>query len=210
MKRFPDGGGVALTFGLVSGARAQSGNVATGPDPEFVRDVESEKAAKHELEVARHYFKNKKAYYAAFKRSEELAVGYPEFYKIDEVLYIAGMSSLYLSEGKGKQKPPASTPEKLEEFSPENMRVTARDYLTRLVNDYPKSNFLKEAKEALSRLGEAKRRPRINSSSSDRARAGRARPSRSTLFISHSRRTQTGVIARGRFGGVRRGRDAVR
>src|SRR3712207_8089147 len=56
------------------------------PDPSAVRDVESEAAAKHELEVARHYFKNKKAYYAAFKRSEELAAGYPEFYKLDEVL----------------------------------------------------------------------------------------------------------------------------
>ena len=147
--------GVALTFGFMVEARAQTGTVAAGPDPSAVRDVESEKAAKHELEVARHYFKNKKAYYAAFKRSEELAAGYPEFYKIDEVLYIAGMSSLYLSEGKGKQKPPASTPEKAEEFSPENMRVTARDYLTRLVNDYPKSDFLKEAKEALARLGGA-------------------------------------------------------
>jgi outer membrane protein assembly factor BamD (BamD/ComL family) len=148
--------GIALTLSVASAARAQSGNVAAGPDQEMVRDVESEKAAKHELEVARHYFKNKKAYYAAFKRCEELAAGYPEFYKIDEVLYIAGMSSLYLSEGKGKQKPPASTPEKKEEFSPENMRATARDYLTRLVNDYPKSNFRKEAQEALSRLGEAK------------------------------------------------------
>src|SRR3954468_6138227 len=146
--------GVALTLGLAAGARAQTGSVSAGPDPSAVRDVESEKAAKHELEVARHYFKNKKAYYAAFKRCEELAAGYPEFYKIDEVLYIAGMSSLYLSEGKGKQKPPASpaiaspspsggkgrqkppasTPEKKEEFSPENMRETARDYLTRLVN----------------------------------------------------------------------------
>jgi len=147
--------GLALTLGLASGARAQSGTVAAGPDKEMMRDVESEKAAKHELEVARHYFKNKKAYYAAFKRCEELAAGYPEFYKIDEVLYIAGMSSLYLSEGKGKQKPPASTPEKKDEFSPENMRETARDYLTRLVNDHPKSNFLKDAKEALARLGEA-------------------------------------------------------
>ena len=147
--------GIALALGLASGARAQSGTVAAGPDPSAVRDIESEKAAKHELEVARHYFKNKKAYYAAFKRCEELAAGYPEFYKIDEVLYIAGMSSLYLSEGKGKQKPPASTPEKKDEFSPENMRETARDYLTRLVNDHPKSNFLKDAKEALARLGEA-------------------------------------------------------
>ena len=150
-------GGVALALGLTAGAaRAQSGSVAVGPDAAVMRDVESEKAAKHELEVARHYFKNKKAYYAAFKRCEELAAGYPEFYKIDEVLYIAGMSSLYLSEGKGKQKPPASTPEKKEEFSPENMRVTARDYLTRLVNDHPASDFRKEAQDALSRLGDAK------------------------------------------------------
>ena len=147
--------GIALSLGLAAGARAQTGTVAAGPDPSAVRDVESEKAAKHELEVARHYFKNKKAYYAAFKRCEELAAGYPEFYRIDEVLYIAGMSSLYLSEGKGKQKPPDSTPEKKEEFSPGNMRATARDYLTRLVNDHPKSDFLKDAKEALARLGEA-------------------------------------------------------
>jgi outer membrane protein assembly factor BamD (BamD/ComL family) len=151
--------GIALVLGLASGARAQTGTVAAGPDPSAMRDIESEKAAKHELEVARHYFKNKKAYYAAFKRCEELAAGYPEFYKIDEVLYIAGMSSLYLSEGKGKQKPPASTPEKKEEFSPENMRATARDYLTRLVNDHPKSDFLEEAKEALARIGDAKPNP---------------------------------------------------
>ena len=72
------------------------------------------------------------------------------------MLYIAGMSSLYLSEGKGKQRPPASTPEKKEEFSPENMRATARDYLTRLVDGHPKSNFRKEAQEALARLGEEK------------------------------------------------------
>lgn len=149
--------GVALALGLAAAdARAQSESPAIGPDAAAMRDVESEKAAKHELEVARHYFKNKKAYYAAFKRCEELAAGYPEFYRIDEVLYIAGMSSLYLSEGKGKQKPPASTPEKKEEFSPENMRETARDYLTRLVNDHPRSDFRKEAQQALALLGEAK------------------------------------------------------
>ena len=149
--------GVALAVGLgASGARAQSGTVAVGPDPAAVKDVESEKSAKHELEVARHYFKNKKAYYAAFKRCEELAAGYPEFYRLDEVLYIAGMSSLYLSEGKGKQKPPASTPEKADEFSPENLRATAREYLTRVVEDFPQSSFRKDAQEALARLGTGK------------------------------------------------------
>lgn len=146
-------GGVALACGLTVGARAQTTTGPGGPPPEILRDVESEKAAKHELEVARHYFKNKKAYYAALKRSEELAAGYPEFYKIDEVLYIAGMSSLYLSEGKGKQKPNASTPEKKEEVSPENLRASARDYLTRLVNEHPQSSFVKEAQAALATLG---------------------------------------------------------
>jgi len=149
--------GVALAFLFgAAGASAQSGTVAAGPDPSAVRDVESEQAAKHELEVARHYFKNKKAYYAAFKRCEELAAGYPEFHKLDEVLYIAGMSSLYLAEGKGKQKAPATTPDKSENLTPENLRATARDYLTRLVNDFPKSDYRKEAQEALARLGEAK------------------------------------------------------
>jgi outer membrane protein assembly factor BamD (BamD/ComL family) len=155
MKRFTlavCGVALALSFGAQA-ARAQSGTVAAGPDPSTLRDLESDAAAKHELEVARHYFKNKKAYYAAFKRCEELAAGYPEFYKLDEVLYMAGMSSLYLSEGKGKQKPPASTPEKAQEFSPESLRATAREYLSRVVGDFPKSDFRKEAQEALARLG---------------------------------------------------------
>ncbi|HJQ32629.1 MAG TPA: outer membrane protein assembly factor BamD [Pyrinomonadaceae bacterium] len=146
--------GVALALGLgAQAARAQSGNVAAGPDPSTVKDVETEAAAKHELEVARHYFKNKKAYYAAFKRCEELAAGYPEFAKLDEVLYIAGMSSLYLSEGKGKQKAPAASPDKSETYTPETFRANARDYLSRLVNDFPKSDFRKDAQEALARLG---------------------------------------------------------
>jgi outer membrane protein assembly factor BamD (BamD/ComL family) len=155
MKRFTltvCGVALALAFGA-GAARAQSGTVAAGPDPSTVRDVESDVAAKHELEVARHYFKNKKAYYAAFKRCEELAAGYPEFYKLDEVLYMAGMSSLYLAEGKGKQKLPTATPEKAQEFSPENLRANARDYLSRLVSDFPKSDFRKDAQEALARLG---------------------------------------------------------
>lgn len=158
MKRFmltACGASLAVLFGAAA-ARAQTGTVAAGPDPSTVTDVDSDKSAKHELEVARHYFKNKKAYYAAFKRCEELAAGYPEFNKIDEVLYIAGMSSLYLSEGKGKQKAPATTPDKSQSFTPESLRETAREYLTRLVNDYPRSDFRDDAQKALARMGEAK------------------------------------------------------
>jgi outer membrane protein assembly factor BamD (BamD/ComL family) len=118
-------------------------------------DIEAEKSATHELKVARHYFKSKKAYYASYKRADELVAGYPEFSHLDEALFIAGMSSIYLSEGKGKQLPPKSPPEKAQEFAPDVLRANARLFLSRLVKDYPKSDFLKEAEAALSQLGDA-------------------------------------------------------
>jgi outer membrane protein assembly factor BamD (BamD/ComL family) len=135
-------------------ARAQSGTVAAGPA--VARDADAEKSAKHELEVARHYFHNKKAYLASYKRADELIAGYPEFSKLDEVLYIAGMSGFYLSQGKGKQALPKAEPGKQPEFTPEDLRENARAYLSRLVKDYPKSSFRKEAEETLSQLGGAK------------------------------------------------------
>ncbi|HYY95770.1 MAG TPA: outer membrane protein assembly factor BamD [Pyrinomonadaceae bacterium] len=146
---------VALALsGAAAGARAQSGTVAAGPA--VARDADAEKSAKHELEVARHYFHNKKAYLASYKRADELIAGYPEFSKLDEVLYIAGMSGFYLSQGKGKQALPKAEPGKQPEFTPEDLRENARAYLSRLVKDYPKSSFRKEAEETLSQLGGAK------------------------------------------------------
>ena len=136
-----------------SAARAQSGSVAGERSAPAVKDADSEKSASHELEVARYYFKNKKAYLAAYQRMDELIAGYPEFSHLDEALYIAGMSSLYLSEGKGKQQAPKTPAEKAAEFTPEALRDKARDYLTRLVNDYPNSNFRKDAQAALTQLG---------------------------------------------------------
>jgi outer membrane protein assembly factor BamD (BamD/ComL family) len=150
-----------LTLGAVvlasafaaSPVRAQSGSVAKGPDPSVVKDDDSEKSALHELEVARHYFKMKKAYVAAYKRTNELIAGYPQFSRLDEVLYIAGMSGLYLSEGKGKQALPKGTPEETQEFTPEVLRGEARTYLTRLVEGFPESKFRKQAEEALRSIG---------------------------------------------------------
>jgi outer membrane protein assembly factor BamD (BamD/ComL family) len=147
--------GLALAVSLAGpAARAQTGTVAAGPA--VARDPDAEKSAKHELEVARHYFRNKKAYLASFKRADELIAGYPEFSKLDEVLYIAGMSGFYLSQGKGKQALPKAAPDRPQEYTPEDMRESAREYLSRLVRDYPKSGFRKEAEQALSQLGEAK------------------------------------------------------
>jgi outer membrane protein assembly factor BamD (BamD/ComL family) len=145
---------IALVVSCAVSARAQSGTVAAGPA--VARDADAEKSAKHELEVARHYFHNKKAYLASYKRADELIAGYPEFSKLDEVLYIAGMSGFYLSQGKGKQALPKAEPGKQPEFTPEDLRENARAYLSRLVKDYPKSSFRKEAEETLSQLGGAK------------------------------------------------------
>src|SRR5919199_3888508 len=79
--------------------------VRSGPDPATLRDPDLERDSYHNLEVAKNYFKLKKAYVAALKRCEEIIAGNPNFAKIDEVLLMAGQSSLRLAEGKGKQKP---------------------------------------------------------------------------------------------------------
>lgn len=121
------------------------GAAKTGPDPSLVRDSDLEKDSLHNLEVARHYFKLKKAYVAAIKRCEEIDAGNPTFAKMDEVLFIAGESSLRLAESKGKQKPKDKTPEQL--------RQDARVYLSRLVAGYPNSTFFKQAETDLKALG---------------------------------------------------------
>jgi hypothetical protein len=136
-----------LVLALVCGAqRAQAqGGASRGPDSSTVRDAELEKESTHNLEVARHYFKLKKAYRAALARCEEIIAANPNFAKMDEVLYIAGESSLLLSENKGKQK--------ATKFPAEKLREDARDYLSRLVKEFPDSSFHEQAKKDLTSLG---------------------------------------------------------
>src|SRR5262245_16625591 len=74
------------------------------PTPAIERDPLLEADAKHNLDVARQYFSPlKKAYKSVIMRFEETFAAYPEFSQMDEFLYIAGMSSWYLSENKGNQ-----------------------------------------------------------------------------------------------------------
>src|SRR6185436_13273410 len=68
--------------------------------PEVSRDPDMEKESLHNLEVARLSFKLRKAYVGSLNRCEEIIAGNPTFAKIDEVLYLAGKSSMNLSEGK--------------------------------------------------------------------------------------------------------------
>src|SRR5215813_14072778 len=93
---------IAMTMMLTAGLAFGQGGAKKGPD--INRDPDMEKDSFHNLEVARHYFKTKKAYVAALERCEEVIAGNPTFSKIDEVLFIAGKSSLNLADTKGKQK----------------------------------------------------------------------------------------------------------
>lgn len=137
------------------------GAAKTGPDPSTLRDAELEKDSLHNLEVARHYFKLKKAYVAAIKRCEEIDAGNPNFAKMDEVLFIAGESSLRLADTGGKQKTKVVLPDSLlakekqetEYKTPEELKQDARVYLSRLVANYPQSTFRKQAQTDLEKLG---------------------------------------------------------
>jgi Outer membrane lipoprotein len=152
---------LVLLFMLLAAApstRAQGG-VRTGPDPSTLRDPELEKDSLHNLEVARNYFKLKKAYVAALKRCEEIIAGNPNFSKIEEVLLIAGHSSLSLAANKGKQNPNLYVSfdggEK-RTLTSEQFREMGRDYLKKLVTDYPNSPYAKQAQEELTALGAPK------------------------------------------------------
>jgi outer membrane protein assembly factor BamD (BamD/ComL family) len=150
----------AAWFALASASYGQ-GKAKTGPDPSTIRDAELEKDSLHNLEVARHYFKLKKAYLAALKRCEEIDAGNPTFAKMDEVLYLAGESSLRLAETGGQQKTKNVIPtdarakekQVIKYKTPEELREDARVYLSRLVAGYPNSSFLKQAETELQSLG---------------------------------------------------------
>src|SRR5262245_29603233 len=131
------------------------GTVRTGPDPSTLRDPDLERDSLHNLEVARNYFKLKKAYVAALMRLEEIIAGNPNFTRIEEVLLMAGQSSLWLAENKGKQLPSlyvSVEDGKKRTLTPEQFRELGRDYLTKLVKDYPDGPFTKQAREELSAL----------------------------------------------------------
>ena len=129
--------------------------VKNGPDPSTLRDPDLERDSFHNLEVAKNYFKLKKAYVAALKRCEEIIAGNPNFAKIDEVLLMAGQSSLWLSQNKGKQRPDQYVSfdgSEKKTLKSEQFREMGVDYLKKLINDYPNSSFAKQAQEELRAL----------------------------------------------------------
>src|SRR5215207_10845295 len=135
--------------------------VRTGPDPSTLRDPDLERDSLHNLEVAKNYFKLKKAYVAALKRCEEILAGNPNFARIEEVLLMAGQSSLWLSQSKGKQKPNLYVSfdggEK-KTLTSEQFREMGLGYRNKLINDYPNSPYAKQAQEEL-RMLDAPKQP---------------------------------------------------
>ncbi|MDQ3041556.1 MAG: outer membrane protein assembly factor BamD [Acidobacteriota bacterium] len=125
-------------------------------EPQIQRDPILETDASHNLEVANQYFKTKKAYKAVLMRFEETFAAYPDFSKMDEFLYLAGMSSYYLSENKGKQKIDTKSEDEKKKFAPEKLREDATAYLAQLVEKYPQSQYKTEAEKTLKTL-EAKK-----------------------------------------------------
>ena len=134
---------------LFSGSAFAQRNI----DPAIDRDPLLETDAKHNLDVAWQAFKPlKKAYKRVILRFEETFAAYPEFSKMDEFLYLAGMSSHYLSENKGRQKIDLKTEKDKERFAPEKLRENAVAYLSMLVEKYPDSKYREEAQKTLGLL----------------------------------------------------------
>jgi outer membrane protein assembly factor BamD (BamD/ComL family) len=137
---------VLVLFGIPASAQR---NVA----PVIDRDPLLEADAKHNLDVAWQAFRPaRQAYKQVLSRFEETFAAYPTFSKIDEFLYLAGMSSWYLSENKGKQRVDLRLEREREKYAPEKLRDDAKMYLTLLVEKFPDSKYRDEAEKTLSVL----------------------------------------------------------
>ena len=140
-----------VIFGLAAFHSAAFGQ--RNVTPAIDRDPVLEQDAKHNLDVARQAFAPlKKAYKQVLMRFDETFAAYPDFSQMDEFLYLAGMSSYYLSEGKGKQKVDPHSEKELKRFAPEKLREDAVMYLSMVVEKYPQSKFKEDAEKALTEM----------------------------------------------------------
>ncbi len=120
------------------------------------RDPVLEADSMHNLEVARFMFRLRKAYKGVLMRCEEIIAAHPNFSKMDEVLYLSGMSSYYLLKGKGNQKIDLNNEKEREKYNPDKLLTDAIVYLKMLVEKYPKSRFYEEAEKTLKVLEDMK------------------------------------------------------
>lgn len=138
---------VGLIF--LNGSVAAQSNI----EPAIVRDPVLEADAKHNLDVAWQAFKPlKRAYKQVIMRFEETQAAYPQFSKMDEFLYLAGMSSYYLSKNEGKQKVNLKIAREREKYDPEKLRTDSAAYLKMLLELNPQSQYKDDAEKILAEL----------------------------------------------------------
>lgn len=119
------------------------------------RDPLLEADARHNLDVAWQAFgPARKAYKQVLGRFEETYAAYPTFSKMDEFLYLAGMSSYYLSKNEGKQKVNLKVPKERERYAPEKLREEAVAYLSLMLEKNPESKYKGDADRVLKELNQ--------------------------------------------------------
>ena len=124
--------------------------------PALDKDPLLELDAKHNLDVAWQSFRLKKAYKGVIMRFEETYAAYPTFSKIEEFLYLAGMSSYYLSKNEGKQKVNLKLEKEKDKFAPEKLREDAVAYLSLMLEKNPQSQYKEDAEKVLIELKSVK------------------------------------------------------
>lgn len=144
---------ILLTTLFVIGALGSSVFAQRNVTPAVDRDPILEADAKHNLDVARQAFTPlKRAYKQVLLRFEETYAAYPDFSQIDEFLYLAGMSSVYLAENKGKQKVDLKSEKEKERYDPGRLKDEASAYFGALIEKHPQSRFRVDAEKALAEL----------------------------------------------------------
>lgn len=118
----------ALAVIAVAAANIAAQGPARGP-VEAGRDPVLEISAKHNLETARWYITKRKAYEGARDRLQEIMDTYPEFSRMDEVLFWMGEVNLKLKKNEA-----------------------AEDFFNKMLKAYPSSEFAKKAHERLDEL----------------------------------------------------------
>lgn len=114
---------IAVSAANIAAQGPSRGPVDTGRDPVL------EISAKHNLETARWYITKRKAYEGARDRLQEIMDTYPEFSRMDEVLFWMGEVNLKLKKNDA-----------------------AEDFFSKMLKAFPSSEFAKKAHERLDEL----------------------------------------------------------
>ncbi|HWC76920.1 MAG TPA: outer membrane protein assembly factor BamD [Blastocatellia bacterium] len=93
------------------------------------RDPIMETTAQHNLDVARWYLTKRKAFDGARDRLQEILDTYPEFSRLDEVLFLMGEVNFKLDKSE-----------------------KAGEFYQKVIKDFPGSEFAKKARERLKEL----------------------------------------------------------